>query len=229
MRKISFQKLANRQYSLSVELHMINWFLKSGVPYYERQGRWNVEGVSKFVLGYSANNHHSETMYTKPMNIDNIDLQVDSILLRTLVKTTNIKCINDWRKAERISLDRFRYFYINEEIPKLDRWNTWYLHSAIRKLNDFVGKKLNPSEYNTKSYSNPKISSIYLHVNGGGYCVDCHISYQSEGYKFNYNDYNLSFRQKEDESIDMFIYRVHQSINNLIIHDTPELITDRNE
>lgn len=216
-KKISFQKLANREYDLSVELFMINWFLKSGVPYSDRQGRWNVEGVSKFVLGYSANNHHGDTMHTQPMIIDNISLQVDSILLRTLVKTNGIKCINDWRKAERISLDQYRYFDIIEERPKLDRWNTWRLHSAIKELKDFVGMDLNPSKYNDRIYLKPRISSIYLHVNGCGYCVDCHISYQSESYKFNYNSSDLSFRQRDTESVDMFIYRVHESIKSELL------------
>lgn len=216
MKKISFQKLANREYNLSIELHMINWFIKSGFPYSERQGRWNVEGVSKFVLGYSANNHHGDAIHTQPINIENVNLQVDSILLRTLVKTTNIKCINDWRSSERISLDRFRYFDINEETPKVDRW---FLQYKIKELKSFIGCHLNPIEYNDRSYLNPKISEVYFHVNGHGYCVDCLISYQSENYKFNYYGKDLSFRQKEDESIDMFIHRVHRLINNKLIYE----------
>lgn len=183
------------------------------MPYSERTGRWTVDGVSKFILGYSANNDTGSTIHTQPLYIGNIDVQVDGILLRALVKTTDIECVNKWRKDERISLDRYRFFEINEELPPC---RSWYLHSEIRELNDFAGKNIS-TEYNHRSYLNPRISRVYFHVNGRGYQVECYVSYGSEDHKFNYTQSDFIFSQKEGESVDMFIYRVKEFIKSKLV------------
>mgnify|MGYP000855192579 FL=1 len=214
MKRIDFQKLINREYGLTVELFMINWMLKTGIPYSERTGRWNVDGVSKFILGYSANNHTGSTMHTQPLSIENIDMQVDGILSRAIVKTTDTKCINQWRQDERIYLNKYRYFDIDEDVPFTQRG--WYLSREIKGLNDFIGKDLS-TEYNHRSFINPRISKVYFHVNGHGYQVECYVSYGSENHKFNYTQSDFIFSQKDGESVDIFIYRCKEFINSKLI------------
>lgn len=212
MKRIDFQKLINREYGLTVELFMINWMLKTGMPYSERTGRWIIDGVSKFILGYSANNHTGSTIHTQPLYIGNMDIQVDGILSRALVKTTDIECVNKWRNDERISLNKHRYFEINEDKPPC----RWHLNSEIAGLNDFIGRNIS-AEYNDRHYLNPRISRVYFHVNGRGYQVECYVSYGSEDHKFNYTQSDFMFSQKDSESVDMFIYRVKEFIKSKLI------------
>lgn len=212
MKRIDFQKLINREYGLTVELFMINWMLKTGMPYSERTGRWIIDGVSKFILGYSANNHTGSTIHTQPLYIGNMDIQVDGILSRALVKTTDIECVNKWRNDERISLNKHRYFEINEDKPPC----RWHLNSEIAGLNDFIGRNIS-AEYNDRHYLNPRISRVYFHVNGRGYQVECYVSYGSEDHKFNYTQSDFMFSQKDSESVDMFIYRVKEFIKSKLV------------
>lgn len=212
MKRIDFQKLINREYGLTVELFIINWMLKTGMPYSERTGRWIIDGVSKFILGYSANNHTGSTIHTQPLYIGNMYIQVDSILSRALVKTTDIECVNKWRNDERISLNKHRYFEINEDKPPC----RWHLNSEITGLNDFIGRNIS-AEYNDRHYLNPRISRVYFHVNGRGYQVECYVSYGSEDHKFNYTQSDFIFSQKDSESVDMFIYRVKEFIKSKLV------------
>jgi len=212
MKRIDFQKLINREYGLTVELFIINWMLKTGMPYSERTGRWIIDGVSKFILGYSANNHTGSTIHTQPLYIGNMDIQVDGILSRALVKTTDIECVNKWRNDERISLNKHRYFEINEDKPPC----RWHLNSEIAGLNDFIGRNIS-AEYNDRHYLNPRISRVYFHVNGRGYQVECYVSYGSEDHKFNYTQSDFMFSQKDSESVDMFIYRVKEFIKSKLV------------
>lgn len=212
-RRINFQKLVNGEYDLSTELHMINWLLDTGKGYEEYSGRWTKYGVSKFLLGYSANNYDgTDKVFWKPVHTDNVKYWISSILLNAFVKTTTIECINEWRKNNNIYLDKIRVLEISDEIPPYAQ--NYSLFWEIKNLyDDFAGKDLN-SDFDIliKSFKNGRINNLTLSVNGYGYAILCDLSYGSESHNFSYYNSRLEFLQKRDESIDMFIYRVKNKL-----------------
>jgi len=216
--KINFQKLIDRQYSLNVELEVINWLLKTGLSFDEYLSRWDRDGVNRQLFAYSANNNIYR-LFPFPLN-ENLNVFIDSLFVRAIVKSGS-KPIQRWREKERIFLDKSRFITFVEEFPtqKINNWNYWNLYWLIIELQKFTGmflKKEFCKHPDNNELIKPKITEVCFSTSGHGY--NFLYKYSFEKYNYENGGWEVSMNQNENESIDMFIFRIYSEINKLIIN-----------
>lgn len=216
--RIYFDKLLNGEYPLEVEMEMINWFLKTGNEYDEYTGRWNKDGVSKQMFGYSANSHSAsfpfpivcESYIGNPsFNFNVLKMFVQSCLYNVIIKKPTIP-VAKWRKAERIELGRFRELKFNLSKPENPKHR--YTHLGLHELKNFIGMDLKKELFHAKyeERTDPKVVHVRLYTNGDGYVFEYVFSFECFNYEPGWSKY---IRQKEDESIACFVNRIYDEMD----------------
>lgn len=215
--KIDFQQLIDGRYPLNVQLEVFNWMLKTGERHETRTGRWTVDGIDKAIYGYSANNHHSYTDFSKDFSRT---LQIGFCNL--IVKSPD-QAVKKWRDSENVGLSKYRMLSFPEEYPQLNIYkHHWNLYGEIKRIYDYVGmplkKKFFHPDYPKRRY--PKILSIRFSTGGDGYTITFCFSFKFGKDGSGADDYepgwDYSIGQKAGESIDMFIHRFHNRMKVLI-------------
>lgn len=222
--RIYFDKLLNRQYSLEVELEMIDWFLWTSYNYDISPRKHSVDGVSKQMFGYSANNHSasfpfpllgdSNKIGNASFSFDVLDAFIQCCLFNIILKKAP-DAVQRWREAERIALNKFRvtsfsvsdqYFY-NQDF-----------HCGLLGLKNYIGTPL-IKDYFHPDYNdriNPRIVNIKFYTNGDGYVFQYYYSFEGENFKnSSWSDY---LKQEPKETLTTFIERINQKISSIAVN-----------
>ncbi len=214
-RRIDFQKLIDGAYPLDVELEVFNWMLATGKKYDGPRAGYGHSGMDQIVYGYSANTHNSYTDLGKDFETT---LQLGFV--NAIVKTP-IPSVLDWRNTERVGLGKFRILSFPDERP-FSRWN-WNLYREIKGIYEYKGRLLRKEHFHPEypERTEPKILEMQFSTAGSGYRITLEFSFKNFDYE---PGWEKSFSQREGEGIDMFIYRFHREMSQLLL---PQVSVDQ--
>ena len=181
-RKIDFQKLVNiyPYYDLSVRFDVFQWMMATGWEYRDRAGMFEVLYGSS---GHGNQYYHQDFGFEKrctpvyPPDFKEPS-QFSSDLRLAFVRAIVAKDIDEhvaaWRKAERISLDRYRIL----ELPDLPSYGL-VEHHTINRLFNFVGRRLSLqlNEFHPKA---TVIQAVRLRPSNDGWHVVMRYGYPNE-------------------------------------------------
>lgn len=218
-KKISFQKLLNEEYDLMTRLEVLNWMLKTGLPYEESRG-WTRHGVDNWLFGYGANNHQSHTNL-----LPNVAEKLQLAFVRAVIKTP-VDCIAKWRQDNSIYLHKARMIELNDKLVLphnryITRWGggrEFVLSYELPKfwlLKEFLGKPLKKEFFQPdfQERTNPYFVSCRFSTVGGGFRIEYRYSFENTlGY-----DWGIWFHQEKSESIDEFVNRTLFKLDSFLL------------
>ena len=214
--KIDFRKLLCEEYyhfNIDIGLEMVNWFLAKGLEGdYEVQYGWNRSGINQLLYGYSANN---ENEYAPPFPIIKIRDFLTSIFVRAVVSSSSWDGkgkIAEWRKNNKIGIDKWRYFYFPEKTSNCPR-------SALWRIADYEGKELKKNVFWFSEYpsrTRPKIIGLTFSTYGKGYFVEIMFSFWEFNYELGWKE-TIAY-QKPGEYIGDFLVRAEKILKRLTIN-----------
>jgi len=228
-KRVYFQKLFDNKISsdLSFNLEILNWMLATGMSY-EKQSNWDRYGVDKLMFDYSHNNTDSHTNLLDII-CDNTEM-IKFYFINAVIKKPPIQLLEQWRTDYNIFLGKYKLIPIETQIPgKVDINITkniggrvgvvWFLRQGLSSLREFIGsdtdKELSGWQTDFPERVNEYIKNIKFSTAGYGYHIDIHYSYKMVGYE--HNEWIKEFNQNQDESIDMFVYRVLVLLDKITI------------
>lgn len=206
--KIDFSKLLGDFYRLEVKMMVLDWMLKTGKKHRQSTGRWNVDGVNKFLFDYSANDHDAEvSIPKKPHNYSSF---FDAVFARAIFKKPN-KPINEWRESENIFPNKYRMLK-REDIFKGTEKH-FYLGWLLNDLFELKGKELNKKVAHPSYLGRtiPKIIGVKIYTYGQGWRLKYQFSFSEFDYK---PGWLCDFYQNENEPIAEFFLRTYNEISN---------------
>jgi hypothetical protein len=217
--KIDFKKLLCGNYwhfTPEIDLEMINWFFKTGLQgqYETTPDKWRRAGINQLLYGYSGNNEHS---HAEPFPIESysgLRSFTRSILINAIITPTswdgNAGKIAEWRKNNRIGLDKYRMLAFPDPTMNEPMKLLW-------SIANFKGRELK-KEFAHPDFPKrtiPRIIKLFFSTCGDGYFLNGEMSF----YEFNY-DPGWSFgiaSQKEGEYIGDFCARALQELQRITV------------
>jgi hypothetical protein len=206
--KVDFSELIGNKYPLETKMAIVDWMLKTGKSF-KHSCKWNVDGINKSLLNYSANNHNV------PLSLPNDSsyaLFFDAIFARAVYAKEN-KPLKEWRNKESIYPNKYRMLKINETCLEFYQPS---IHQFIGNIFDFNGRFLKKELHHAsfEERTNPKIISIRIATSGSGWFVHYQFSFGN----FNYEPgWTKGFHQSESESIVQFIKKSYDELCSIII------------
>jgi hypothetical protein len=188
---------------------MIDWFLRTGRKH---EGKITRYGIDQHLFNYSAYNHRSYTPFPIGSNVHHCDLgdYTELLIFRAVLKDGGGLPIEEWRKEERIYVNRAREIEIAEE----DTCNYQGLYD-LGSMHDLIGKTLKGEVNSYYDHFNPHIHNIEFSTAGNGYRLLMKYRYAIDGLIG--SEWEFPIRQQEKESITAFTKRALSEINNLIL------------
>jgi len=221
--RIYFDKLLNGHYSIKEEMEMINWFLKTGNKYDEYTGRWNKDGISKQMFGYSANSHSASFPF--PIVCENfignasfsfnvLEGFIRNCLYNAIIKEPTSPVIK-WRNDEKIEAGKYRVLQFNTDYPEIkhSKFNNTYW--TLQDLKKFIGMPLKKEFFHPdyKERIEPKIINIIFYTNGNGYVFEYVYSFSNFDYESGWSNH---ITQAENESIPCFLNRIYFEMDSML-------------
>lgn len=217
-KRISFQKLIDEKYDLVTRLEVLNWVLKTGLPYQESFG-WERFGVDKWIFGYGANNHKSHTNL-----LPRICMSLQIGFVRAVVKTPTVDCVSQWKSDNSIFLNKSRMIELNDTVvspkdryqPRLGRC-TWepYEVPQLWALRGFIGIPLKKEFFQPDfpERTKPHFISYALSTAGSGFRLELRYTFENTSL----SHWSTYFYQNNDESLDQFINKALISLDSLLL------------
>lgn len=195
--RIYFSKLLGNHYNIEQKMFVLDWMLKTGVPFSEYTSRWVKDGVNKCLFDYSANDHSHQ--HSIPINNWEYSWWFDAIFSRAIYKDVPVP-VQKWRKSEKIFPNKFRVLKMFKNMPakyyEEHKHLSWLILGIFNLKGDLLNKNFHHKDFTERT--EPKIIWIKVFATGGGWVVQYGFSFK----EFNYeNGWQKEFLQKHNQSL----------------------------
>ena len=200
-RKIKFQELVNSYTSYSDEMlfEIFRWMIKTGWGY-QSDGRWGNSGVFEWLYGLSSVGsqfywftHGFSDRYTwrKTMKL---------AFVRAVVSMDCLPVVSDWRKTEKVSIDKYRILDL-----RIAPYSECKINDLLDK--DWAKKKLT-TQLNSCWKDAVNIDNIILTTNGDEWRCDLE-------YGFDHSSWRHRLADQGENSFSGFIDEALENISIL--------------
>ncbi len=195
--RVYFSKLLGNHYSQEEKMFVLDWMLKTGMPFSRYTSRWGKDGVNKSLFDYSANDMHYKCPI--PIKPSQYSWWFDAIFSRAIYRNVPGP-VQDWRIKENIFPERYRVLDVNDNVPKIYYDEYKHLPWLINSIYDLQGSMLNKN-YHQKGWverTKPKIIWVRVFTCGGGWRVEYGFSFKEFEYE---NGWHKGYSQKNNQSL----------------------------